>query len=48
MYENYSDLSPLLVDSATLYYSATAPYAITDAVLGEPQNHQVEGEGLAE
>lgn len=45
MFENDADLSPLLVDSAKLYYSAVSPYAITDAELGEPLNIQVDGEG---
>lgn len=45
MYENDSAVSPLLVDSAKLYYSTIAPFAITGAVLGEPLNLQVEGEG---
>jgi hypothetical protein len=48
MYENFSDSSPVLVNSAKLYYTNVAPYAITDAVLGEPLNIQVEGERVIE
>lgn len=48
MPETDLDKSPLLVDYAKLYYSAISPYAITDAVMGEPHNSQVEGEGLTD
>jgi len=37
-YENDSLASALVVNSATLTYSAVAPYAITDVVPGEPLN----------
>ncbi len=45
MFEDNAEFSPLLVDSAKLYYSPVSPYAITDAVLGEPLNTRVDGEG---
>lgn len=38
VWENDSSSSPLLIDTARLYYSATPPLAITDAVLDAPSN----------
>lgn len=48
MWENLPDVSPLLMDSAKLYYSAFSPYAIPGEAMDEPLNLQVEGEGLSE
>jgi len=43
MFEDDAALSPLVVDSAILSYSAIAPYATSDVVLGEPLHILLDG-----